>query len=350
MKYLLILFLFVISNQFFAQKTKIQILNFEDNIPVENVHIYNDSILIDKTNKDGFFKINTSKINKISIIKEDFFDTIVNISNVNKTIYLKKINAIVLKEVIISNLRVESILDSTYSNIKKLKNISISQNLHFFNSLTAGNDTLSYINKRLLYKNRDGYYCENDNKIINNFKLTTDKRPIYFLKNNEIGFNYNYIHFSEPYISPELQIITKFKENFTYSLIKSDGYYKITFEHKKGNKEFPYNGFLIIDCEDYGIYEFSCKTTIDKRNKRNILFKDDIINFRILNEESFIKYRKNENGKYELITYKFDSQLLTLDGYFKGIIFTNKCRKEPTFSFDYNNIKKIDLSTYKLIK
>lgn len=350
MKHLIILFTVLISNQIFSQKTKIQILNLEDNRPIENAQIYADSILIDKTNKEGNFNISIKKIKKISIIKEDYYDTIINTNAINKNIYLRKINAIILKEVVVTNLSVENILDSIYNNMRKLKNISITQNLHFFNSFTTGSDTLSYINKRLLYKNRDGYYCENDNGIVNNFKLTKDKRPLYFIKKGEIYFNYNYLHFSEPYISPELQIVTKYIKEFEYSIIKSDGFYKIIFEHKKNNKEFPYTGYLIIDIDDYGIYEFKCITSIDKKNKRNVIFKNNIINFRILNEESFIKYNKNENGKYELVTYKFDSELLTLDGYFKDSIFTNKCRKETTFTFDDSKTKKIDLSTYKLIK
>lgn len=350
MKSIIILITILISNQLFPQKTKFQVLNIEDRKPIENIHIYADSILIDKTNKDGIFNIDLKKIKKIALIKEDYYDSILNTNTIFEKIYLKKINSIILKEVIVANLGVDNILDSIHYRIKSLKNISITQNLHFFNSLTSDNDTLAYINKRLTYKNRDGYYCENDNFIVKNFKLTAEKRPVYLNKKGEIYFNYNYLHFSEPYSSRELQVVTKFKNEFNYSIIKSDGYYKISFNHKNKNKDFPYTGYFIIDIDDYGIYEFRCITTIDDKNKRNVVFNSNIINYRILNEECFIKYHKNENGKYELVTYNFDSELLTLDGFFKNSKIKNKCRKESTYPFEITDTKKIDLSTYQLIK
>jgi hypothetical protein len=56
-------------------------LNLKDNNPIENVQIYSDSILIDKTDSQGFFNINLKNNNKISVIKEDFYDTIINLNN-----------------------------------------------------------------------------------------------------------------------------------------------------------------------------------------------------------------------------------------------------------------------------
>jgi hypothetical protein len=350
MKKIITLFILLISKQFYSQKTKIQILNLKDNIPIENVQIYSDSTLIDKTNQDGYFYINLNKINKISLVKENYYDTIINKKDINKNIYLSKINALVLKEVIVTNLNVEHILDSIYNNNIKLKNILITQNLHFFNSFITGKDTLTYINKRLVHKNREGYFCENDINIVNNFKLKEGGNAIYCLDNKEICFNYDYLHSSPPSNSIEYQILIRYRKFFDYSISKTDGFYKINFMRKKSNKEYPYYGYIIVDAADFGLYEFSCKSTIDKKNKRNLVFKNKIINFKIIHEESFIKYNKNENGKYELVNYSFDSQLEVLDGSFKNSIFINKCRKEPTLPFDASKMKKIDLLTYKLIK
>ena len=349
MKKLLVLFIVLISIQIYSQKTKIKILNQIGNEPIENVLVYSDSILIDKTNKEGFFHINSKKVNRISLIKEDFYDTIINIEDIHKNVYLRKINAIILKEVIVTDLKVETVLDSLLTNMK-LQNVLISENLHFFNCFTTNNDTLIYFNKRLKHKNRDGYYCANDNHIVNNFKTTNENRAIYFLNNNEIIFNNDYRHINPPSLSFEYQIVVKFRKGFEYSIAKSDGFYKISFNNKKNNKEYPYTGYMIVNIEDFGLYEFSCKAAKDDKNKRNLIFKDKIINFKILNEESFTKYSKNINGKYELVTYRFDSQLQILDGYFKGSVFTNKCRKEPTLLFDFSNTKKIDLLTYKFIQ
>ena len=71
MKHILLLFVFAISNQLYAQKTKIQILNFEDNKAIENVNIYNDSIkkgseydVVDFITFFGFKIISLQNINK----------------------------------------------------------------------------------------------------------------------------------------------------------------------------------------------------------------------------------------------------------------------------------------------
>jgi hypothetical protein len=349
MKKTIFLLAILISKQMYCQKTKIQILNQKNNNPIENVQIYADSTLIERTDKDGYFKINFNKINKISLVREDYYDTIINVKDLNKNIYLKKINAIVLNEVLVPNLNINTVLDSILNNMK-LKNVMITQYLHFSNCFTTGSDTLIFINKRIVHKNRDGYYCENDKNIVNNFNVTNKFNAVYFINNGEISFNLDYRHVNPPSISTEYQIVIKYRKGFDYSLTKADGFYKIKFENKKNNKEYPYSGYIIVDYDDFGLYEFSCKSSIDIKNKRNIIFKDKIINFKILFEESFIKYSKNENGKYELVTYSFDSQFQILDGTFKDKIFKNTCRKEPTLPFEASKTEKFDLLTYKILK
>lgn len=342
------LLLLVLTLQIYSQKTKKQVLNVENNNPIENALIYSDSILIDKTNKKGFFEINLKKYNKISIVKEDFYDTLISLETTDK-VFIRKINAIQLKEVVVSNINSYILLDSIGDSKKRLKNVIFSNHTHFFNVLTIDKDTLLYLNNRLYLKNRVGYFCSEENKIIRKFKITDNLRPVFKHNNEQIVFNYNYLHASNSYLTTEVQIILKFRRLFDFKVSKEDGYYKIVFLPNKKNKEYPYFGYFLIDYEDYGIYEFSCKTTNNEKNKRNLVLNDKIINYKILYEESFIKHDKNENNKYELVTYRFDSQLKTLDGYFKGSVITNKCRKEPTFAFDASKTKKIDLSTYKLI-
>ena len=57
MKKTIFLLAILISKQMYCQKTKIQILNQKNNNPIENVQIYADSTLIERTDKDGYFKI-----------------------------------------------------------------------------------------------------------------------------------------------------------------------------------------------------------------------------------------------------------------------------------------------------
>lgn len=339
----------LLSLNVFSQKTKIQILNLKDNNPIENVQIYSDSVLIDKTDSQGFFKINIKKNNIISIIKEDFYDTIVNIKNTNK-IFLKKIDAIQLNEVVVTNINISNLLDSISDYKKRIKNVNVSNYIHFYNILTINKDTLLYLNNRLFHKNREGYFCSTENKIIGNFKTNEKLMPIFEYNKKPILFNKNYLHFSSSYITTEMQIVAKLKNLFHYKVSKDDGYYKIEFTPNRKNNEYPYYGYILIDYEDFGIYEFKLNTNIETDDIRKVLLNEELLKYKILNEEIFIKYNKNEIGKYDLVSFNFDSTLQSLNGDYKNYVFINKCRIEPTLNFDNSKTKKIDLTTYKIIK
>jgi hypothetical protein len=349
MKLTIIFAIFLISLQVFSQKEKIQILNLKDNNPIENVQIYSDSVLIDKTDRQGFFKINIKKNNIISIIKEDFYDTIVNLKNTNK-IFLRKIDAIQLNEIVVTNINISNLLDSISDYKKRLKKVNVSNYIHFYNILTINKDTLLYLNSRLYHKNKEGYFCSEENKIIGEFKTNEKLTPIFKYKNKPILFNKNYLHFSSSYFTTEMQIVTKLKKQFDYKVSKDEGYYKIEFTPNKKNNEFPYYGYILIDYEDFGIYEFKLNTNLEKDNIRKVVLNEELLKYKILNEEIFIKYNKSEIGKYDLVSYNFDSTLQALNGDFKNYVFINKCRIEPTLTFDNSKIKKIDLTTYKIIK
>jgi len=336
----------LLSLQIFSQKTKIQILNSKDSNPIENVHIYSDLLLIDKTDKKGFFNINLEKYKKISVIKEDYYDTIVNAENIKK-IFLKKIDAIQLKEVIVTNTNINNLLDSIRDHKKRLKNVNISNYIHFYNELTINKDTLLYFNNRLHHKNRVGDFCTVENKIIRNFTTNEKLTPVFDYKNKKVLFKDNYLHFSSSYLTTELQIIAKLRDFFNYKVSKDNGYYKIEFTPNKKNNEYHYYGYILIDYEDFGIYELKINTKQQEKDFKVVVFNDEILKYKILKEEIFIKYSKNIDGKYELITYNFDSWLQALNGNFKGYVFKNKCRKEPTLYFDSSKTKKIDLTTYK---
>lgn len=337
------------SLQIFSQKTKIQILNLKDNNPIENVQIYSDSVLIDKSDSRGFFYLNIKKNNPISLIKEDFYDTIINIRNTDR-IYLKKIDAIRLDEVVITYTNINNILDSIIDFKKRLKNVNVSNYIHFYNILTINKDTLLYLNNRLYHKNKEGYFCSAENKIIRNFKINEKLSPIFEYKKKQILFNKNYLHFSSSYITTEMQIVAKLKKQFDYKISKDEGYYKIEFTPNKKNNEYPYYGYILIDYEDFGIYEFKLNTNLENDDIRKVVHNEEVLKYKILNEGIFIKYNKNEKGKYDLVSYNFDSTLQSLNGDIKNYIFFNKCRIEPTSNFDNSHTKKIDLTTYKIMK
>lgn len=347
MKKYIILTAIMLVSKVSSQNREILFLDYETKKPISNVQIYSDNNLLTISDSKGNSNIDLTNLSKIYFMKEDYYDEYVSINELNKTIFLKKITAIKLDEVIISNINIDKILDSVNKKITYDKT-SFKNPKYFqaFNSLLINNDTLIYLNKRFNFKPKNGYYCDKDNKIICNFNNPDKIYPIYKIQNSEFALFYNFIHNTSPQNSLEFQVVTKNKSSFQYKMQKSDGMYLITFEPKKKNSEFPYSGFLIIDMDDFGIYEFKVNTNTNK-NIRNVVFKDEILNFKIINEESFVKYIKNEDNEYELIKYSYDIEFNSINGKFKDAKFINKYRKETTNPFNNDKLFKLNTATYK---
>lgn len=338
-----------ITFSLFSQKTDFTVLDSENNNPIDDVRFYSDSLYIAKTNKKGVIKFNLKNYSKIIVVKEDYYDTIINTTDLNDVIYLKKINAIKLNEVVVTQLDYNTVLDTVFKNTKNYSLFLSPIYFHNYNLFLKGNDTLAYLNKRLLSKKGKGYYVDSFNEIVSNFKLNDKKMPIYILNNKEMVFNYNYNHPQGPFNSMELQIVASLKDKFDYKLSKDENYILIQFLPKKKNKDFPYEGYLIVDIDNYALLEFKANTILsDKTNKRNLYYNNEIISYEVVTENSFIKYAKNEQGKYDLVLYAFNSELKALSGDFKGQTFINKCRKESTLDFEMEKGFPINLSTYKL--
>ncbi|WP_438966458.1 hypothetical protein [Flavobacterium sp.] len=341
MKYICFLFL---SFSVLSQENRIQVIDYSNLKPVIDVELFYKNKLIGKTDSLGNFKT-LDNLKSILLVKENYYDTIINLKN--PVIKIKKIEGIILKEIVLSELSNKSILDSVYQKISKLKNYNIPNNFHFKNLSKMNNDTLCFFNKIIHFKKGLGFFTNSNSNIIK--KFNTDKfNTIYKLNNKSIIFNIDYLHSNLPYFSIELQLITKFQKYFDYSIKKEEGFFIIQFKPKNKRNEYPYEGVLIVDPIDYGIYEFEFKTI--NNSKRNLMFNDEIINFKIISENSKLINKKDENGIYELVQYKFFSKLEILDGFFKGSIFENNCYKETTIvdSSDINNSKKIDFSTYNI--
>lgn len=341
MKYTFLLFL---SFSVFSQENLIKIIDYSSLKPINNVELFYKNKLIGRTDSLGVFKIKKNTTPTL-LVKEDYYDTIINLEN--NTIKLKKIEGIKLNEVEIISLSDKSILDSIYKKIRKLENYKIPDNFHFKNFSKIKNDTICYINNIINFKKGLGFYTNSDNEIIKTF-IRDKNTTIYKLNSNSITFNNDYLHINLPYYAMELQLVTKFQELFEYTIEKNEGLYKVNFKPNRKKSEFPYEGFIIVDALDFGIHEF--KFTTSSNTKRNLIFENKIINFKVLNENGSLINKKNNEGLYELIQYSFFSKLEILNGFFKGEIFENNCYKETTIveSSDTNNSKKINFSTYNI--
>lgn len=339
----LIYFLFLSVNVF-SQNNTIQVIDYSSLKPINNVAFYFNNKRIGNTDSLGVIKIKKD-INSILLIKEEYYDTIINLEN--KIIKLKKIEGIKLKDIVITSMLDNSILDSVYNKIKKLDIYKIPDNFHFKNFSKINRDTICYINETINFKKGLGFYIEQKDKIINKF-IASGNNSIYKIKNNTIKFNKDYLHINLPYYAGEIQLVTNFQKLFEYTIEKNDGFYKINFKPNKKRSEYPYEGFLIVDVLDFGILEFKFFTSNNTR--RNLIHENKIINFKVVSEIGSLINKKNLEGKYEFVQYSFLSKIEILDGVFKGKIFENNCYKESTI--DTSNLskdsKKFNFTTYNL--
>ena len=109
-------------------------------------------------------------------------------------------------------------------------------------------------------------------------------------------------------------------------------------------------GYLLIDAEDYGIYEFKSNLKLQKDCIRTVINDNKILKYNIFNEAVFIKYAKNTDLKYVLITYQFTSVMAAQNGDFKDSKISHNYRIEPTSNFDTSRLKEIDFVTLKFAK
>lgn len=339
----------LLSIQFYAQKVELVVLDNTSEKFIENAHFYAGNKIVGKSNQSGNVIFKNIDFDSLTVVKEDYRDTIISLKDFAKNkLYLRKIDGIALNEIVVYKRDVKNILDSVKTNILKSNIYSINHH-HFYNILYSEKDTLLYINNRINYFKGKGAFIERGNTIMSNFTTNHNYSPVFILDQNKISFNKNFNHNNSPVNSFELMhIITSF-DDFVYQISEDlEGKYYIDFTFTKKNKEYPYTGYIIVDRKDFGIYEFKAKLS-DKNTLRSNIIDDKVIKFRILNEESFIKYNKNANNEYFFVKYDYDSELTVLNGSLKGKIFTNKCRKEITPVFDTTLSVQFNISTYKFL-
>lgn len=341
MKHIYFLFFSVIV---FSQNKTIQIIDYQNLKPIKNVELIFNNKRIGSTDNLGVFKIKKN-IHSILLSKEEYYDTVINLEN--NIIKLKKIEGFKLNELVITSMFDKSILDSVYKKIKKLDIYKIPDNFHFKNFSKINRDTICYLNEIINFKKGQGFFIEQKDKIINKF-IESGNNSICKINNNSIKFNKDYLHINLPYYAVEIQLVTNFQKLFEYKIEKNDSYYKISFKPNRKRNEYPYEGFLIVDVLDFGILEFKFFTSNNTR--RNLIYEDKIINFKVVSENGSLINKKNIEGKYEFVQYTFLSKIEILDGFFKGKIFENNCYKESTIETSTTSklSKKINFSTYNL--
>lgn len=344
---IILLFTVLISKIIFGQNIKITFLEENTKTPIVNVKIYDNEKLIATTNEQGITEINTT--NKLNIIKEEYEDISISPIN-NKTYFLKKNKLITIEEVIVKEKTANEILDLIQKSTTAKNNLyNFPEVTHFYNLFKTKKDTLHYFNNRL-FRGENSILTDNQNKIIKHFSYQNNQY-LYKLNNKLLLFFKNFTIGNAPYNCFDIQYLCNNQEKFNLKLSASDEEkYIITFTAKKNNIEYPLNGRIIVDMTDLGIYEFHYNTIANKKTIRtSTVLVDKFFSYQILNEKCLIQYEKNEEGRYDLITFNYKVNFISTDKTLKNEVFEVISIKEPSANIsNYNKLKKINLINFEI--
>lgn len=351
-KIISILFL-VHSILIFSQNKEITILDQTTKSSIDNVQIFQNGELIGKSNKNGVF-INNLETGEIQFVKEGYIDISINIQKLNKIIYLQQIEEVIIQEVIIKPLKTTQIFDSIYSTIKKKSIYEFPNYFHVFNLLKTKNDTLHFINDRLLFKINNGFFINKTNNILKKFReynFGNDGYELIYTTNNKnaVISNGTALGYFKIDQYKEFTILFENIKNYNLSIIKDDEFSKLIFTPKNKKLKFYYEGFIIFNNDDFGIVEFNRNIINNKNNIINTFFFKEKIQqkYLILNENYNIKYKKTENS-YTFVSANSSYSYVQKKGNLKNYIFKNTCSTEATSAFDLINLKKINIINLSL--
>jgi len=352
---ILITIILIFSNyNSICQTRKIQIISEENFFPIESVEVYDGNNLIGKTNSNGIIEFNFSKLKYIYLIKDGYEDRYLNTKQIESIISLSINKPIMLKEVIVRNLKDNEILDSIEFSLAKTKYL-IPNCFKMSNILKTKKDTLHYVNSLFKYDTLKGFQIQANSRIIKNFTSSINNT-----NNNEVlTYNVNkkniefweYLTVSYIKINGQLEFIKilKNRNKYDFNIISDSIYYKINFEsRKKGSLSF--NGSIVVDKIDYGIHEFKLNLSDTKNNNIKLFTSKNKAkqSFDILEIDYFIKYLKDENENYNLIYSYLNQSFIQTEGDFKNEIFNKTSLVESSFNF--NNVKFLtfDIFNYNI--
>lgn len=370
-----------------AQVKKIRFVSDENQLPIANVEVYDGNLLIGKSDTNGYLDIKIGVLNNLYIIKEDYRESIIKVSNLDEKVILVKKKPIELKGAMVG--------EKTTINIKKLLN-SIQDNFdkfdgsmfydqgkyklpHYFeatNKLLTATDTLLYLNGIMKFEKVNGwaYQIAKNPRLIKNYRYvsteTLDQRPyektVYYLNKKDFelyAISTYFYSIDDDHILSEN--ILKKRNNYDYLVTDIGKYYKVEFMFKNESpfnegflnawmnwrENVGFNGYLVIDKKDFGIYEFNAHLS----NKNSKYLEQKVYNTTINIEQKYhvneinynIKYLKDIKGNYQLEYCYYNEQFQQIEGNVKGEKFSyssevyaiDKVENAEFVNFDLNNFE-----------
>lgn len=363
--------LFLITTVASAQIKRIQFISDENQLPLSDVEVYDGNLLMGKSDLNGYLDIKITDSNYLYIIKEDYNNLFLKVVELQNKVILVKNKPIELEEVVIGKkikVSVRKILNHIQDNLfdyskiggwvkyKELGHYNVT------NKLLMETDTLHYINGLTFYNYEVMKSQINKNfRVVKNFKRDPNRYGlIYNIDKKEITFrtdwNYGEWHIDFLNLSYSLDSdyilrcnILEKRNNYHYTVTNTGNFYKVEFV-SKNKSSFGFNGYLIVDKTDFGIYEFKAHLSDNiKNNDKSILLPsntEQIYHITII--DYYTKLQKDKNGNYQLVCSYCDKQFEQTKGNFKGKKISYSSKVEATDN--YKNIEFVGFSfgTYEV--
>ncbi len=286
----------------YSQSKTVYIISKNDNLPIQDVLVYSGNDLLGKSNSDGQIKID-KKINKLIFVIENYDDLELSFEEIEKINYLVKLNPI--KYISLDEVVIKKTNETAASILEKIKVSRFNQNhknLNFYQSNISFkfDSTTIFLFNNIIFLN-EGLEINDENKVIYKgfIKTINDNFQEGFeLKSN----NFEIPIFAGVYCSLGSHEITPIFDIklYNYELQESEDFFVLNFFPKKRNSKLLYNGYFIIDKNDFGIIELNMSlaksqnntwwtNSFDKKEKYEYKIKDDTFKF---------KFKKIDNSYF----------------------------------------------------
>jgi hypothetical protein len=322
----------------FLTGQEIKILDSKSHKTIDSVRLYNKNNFIGYDIKNIILKDSDTLV----LIKQGYEDAFLPATffNTKKNIYLRKNNVYEIPEVEIKYLNPKNIVTQIINNAKISSRKNDKNFYHFFYEFKTDNATLQYFNGRVCeqgFKYRVEKQLDFFSKIKYTSVIDEKGKEEYFLQKT------NYSHFLDHQMYPILwSVFLKNKkfENYIFKFQgKSNNMLKITFSPKI-NKGWDYNGYIIFDINDYGVYEFSANLIQNPNNQIENLLQNKI--------SIFIKNNKVGDKYYVLENANFKDEFIIFKGKGKGKEFKANSYQEKTLKFNDNEFEDFDFMKFQL--
>lgn len=337
MKIYISLLLILCNLNFKAQD--IRIIDADTKKNIDSVRLYNKNVFLGFLNQEMLKKHHDN--DTLTLVKEGYEDSLVPIINLKNEsiIYLTKNKVIEIPEVVINYINPDKLISNIIVTAK-ISNRSAEKNYyHFFYEFKNDNNTIQYFNGRVIeqgFKYKVEKSLDYSSNMIHTSVVNEKGKEVYLLQKT------NYSHFLDHQMYPVLwKIFLKDNKimNYNFKIVGKEKNFLKLFFYPKINIGWDYNGYIICDINDFGIYEFSANLIKNPNNEIENLLETKM--------SIYIKNSRRGDKYYVLENANFIDEFIISRGKNKNVTFKAHSFQEKTFNFNNGELEDFDFILFK---